>query len=165
MMVVRKREFETLYLDERPGLLRRAMRRLGSAAVASDLVQDVFLRLWERRSEPLDDEAAYLGKSVQYAIIDHMRAERVRQELAIHLLPEQYAAPVATPLDIIEPRDEMRRMDDIIRSLPERTRHIFLLNKVHGCKYCEIAEVLDISRSAVEKHMARAMMACRGIRE
>ncbi|MFK4825001.1 RNA polymerase sigma factor [Paenochrobactrum sp. BZR 588] len=164
-MIVRKREFETLYLDEQPGLLRRAMRRLGSAAVAADLVQDVFLRLWERRSEPLVDEAAYLNKSVKHAIIDHIRAERVRQDLSVNILPEQYAAPVATPLDIVVPRDEMRHMDDVIRALPERTRHIFLLNKVHGCKYSEIAEVLGISRSAVEKHVARAMLACRNVRE
>ncbi len=164
-MIVRKKEFETLYLDEQPGLLRRAARRLGAGSVAADLVQDVFLRLWERRSEPLDDEAAYLGRSVKNAITDHIRAEKTRAEYVANILPEQYAVQVPTPLDIIEPRDEMRRMDDIIRGLPERTRHIFLLNRVHGCKYCEIAEVLSISRSAVEKHVARAMMACRGIRE
>lgn len=164
-MIVRKKEFATLYLDEQPGLLRRAVQRLGAGSVSADLVQDVFLRLWERRTEPLDDEAAYLGRSVKNAIIDHIRAEKTRAEYVANILPEQYAVQVPTPLDIIEPRDEMRRMDDIIRGLPERTRHIFLLNRVHGCKYCEIAEVLGISRSAVEKHVACAMMACRGIRE
>ncbi|MET3660316.1 RNA polymerase sigma factor [Aquamicrobium ahrensii] len=164
-MSTRSGEFEALYLDEQPGLLRRATRRLGSRTLAGDLVQDVFLRLWEKRILTPDDAAAYLGRSVNNAIVDHLRAERVRREYVEGILPEQYAAQVPTPHDIIEPRDEMRRMDDLIRALPERTRHIFLLNKVHGCNYSEIADALAISRSAVEKHIARAMVACRGVRE
>lgn len=164
-MSVRSEEFEALYLDERPGLLRRAARRLGSPSVAADLVQDVFLRLWERRSQALDNETAYLRRSVNNAIIDHVRAERIRSSYVEGILPEQYAAPVPTPLDHVEPRDQIRRLDSQIRSLPERTRHIFLLSKVHGCTYSEIAEALGISQSAVEKHMARAMLACESIRE
>lgn len=163
-MGVRSEEFEALYLDERPGLLRRSARRLGSPSVAADLVQDVFLRLWERRFQELDNEIAYLRRSVNNAIVDHIRAERVRNDYVEGILPEQYAAPAPTPLDHVEPRDLLRRLDAHIRSLPERTRHIFLLNKVHGCNYSEIADALGISRSAVEKHMARAMLVCESIR-
>lgn len=158
-------EFEALYLDERPGLLRRAARRLGSASVAADLVQDVFLRLWERGPQPLHNDTAYLRRSVSNAIVDHVRAERVRNDYFEGIEPEQYAAPAPTPLDHVEPRDQLRRLDAQIRSLPERTRHIFLLNKVHGCNYSEIAEAIGISRSAVEKHMARAMLTFERMRE
>ena len=48
-----------------------------------------------------------------------------------------------------------------LRGLPERTRHIFLLNRIHGKSYSEIASLLDISSSAVEKHMMRALQACK----
>lgn len=168
-MGVQSSEFEELYVTERPGLLRRAARRLGSTAVAADIVQDVFLRLWERRSAAADaqpgHQGAYLGRSVSNAIIDHIRAERVRNDYVAGITEEQYAAPVPTPLDILVPRDEIRRIGELARMLPERTRHVFLLNKVHGCKYSEIAEALGISRSAVEKHVARAMVACMGMRE
>ncbi|MFS2327835.1 sigma-70 family RNA polymerase sigma factor [Brucella sp. H1_1004] len=163
--MVARNEIETLYGDKRPSLLKRVARRLGSQSVAADIVQDVFLRLWERGTGSLDSDVAYLNRSVSNAIVDHVRAERVRSAYAANILPEQCSAPIATPYDLVEIRDAVRQLDNIIREMPERTRHIFLLNKVHGCKYSEIAEVLGISRSAVEKHMARAMIACIGFQE
>ncbi|MBC8719930.1 sigma-70 family RNA polymerase sigma factor [Ochrobactrum sp. Marseille-Q0166] len=163
--MVARNEIEVLYSEERPGLLKRVARRLGSQSTAADIVQDVFLRLWERDSGNLDSDVAYLRRSVSNAIVDHVRAERVRSAYAANILPEQCASPIPTPYDITEIRDVARQLDDVIRAMPERTRHIFLLNKVHGCKYSEIAEALGISRSAVEKHMARAMVACVGFQE
>ncbi|WP_363092152.1 sigma factor-like helix-turn-helix DNA-binding protein [Nitrobacter sp. 62-23] len=50
---------------------------------------------------------------------------------------------------------------DVIRALPERSRHIFLLNRIHGRNYREIACALGISTGAVEKHMMRALKAIR----
>ncbi|KYB46145.1 hypothetical protein AB664_25115 [Brucella anthropi] len=163
--MVARNEIEILYGDKRSSLLKRVARRLGSQSVAADLVQDVFLRLWERGSGNLDSDVAYLNRSVSNAIVDYVRAERVRSAYAANILPEQCAAPIPTPYDLVEIRDAVRQLDDVIRAMPERTRHIFLLNKVHGCKYSEIAEVLGISRSAVEKHMARAMITCVGFQE
>jgi len=160
-MNARSDDIEDLYLDARPGLIRRVARRLGCQAVAADLVQDVFLRLWERSDAPVDDAAAYVNRSLNNAVVDHMRAERVRREFVARTLPEQHAPPQPSPLDIVEARDEVRQLDETLRRLPERTRHIFLLNRVHGRTYSEIAEALGISRSAVEKHMARAMVGFR----
>lgn len=156
-------EFEELYLDARPGLLRRAARRLGSQSTAADLVQDVFLRLWERRSTRIDDAAAYLSRSVNNAIVDHLRAERVRSAYAEGILPEQYAPPVPTPLEIVETHHAARRIDEAIEALPERTRHIFLLNRIHGRSFAEIAAVMRISDRSVAKHMARAVAVCEGV--
>ena len=164
-MTARTSDFEQLYLSEKSSLIRRVARRLGSHALAADLVHDVFLRLWEKGHQALEDEVSYVGRSVSNAIVDHARAERVRKSYVDGILPEQYMAPVPTPHEIAEVRDEVRMLDNWLQRLPERTRHIFLLNKVHGCKYAEIANVFGISRSAVEKHIARAMVAWQGSRE
>ncbi len=48
-----------------------------------------------------------------------------------------------------------------LRGLPERTRRIFLLNRIHGRTYAEIAQAMQLSQSAVEKHMMRALDACK----
>jgi RNA polymerase sigma-70 factor (ECF subfamily) len=45
--------------------------------------------------------------------------------------------------------------------LPERTRHVFLLSRVHGCTYDEIADTLGLSYIMVEREMAKALVACR----
>lgn len=153
-------DFVKLYLDQRPGLLKRVARRLGSQSLAADLVHDVFMRRWEKRDQTFDDEAAYIGRSINNAIVDYLRAERTRREFSEAILPEQFSTPTPTPLDVCESRDAVRQLDNWLDTLPDRTRHIFLLNKVHGCTYSEIAGVLNISRSAVEKHIARAMIAC-----
>ena len=53
------------------------------------------------------------------------------------------------------------RIETALRALPERTRQIFLLNRIHGCKYGEIAKAMQLSQSTVEKHMMRALEACK----
>ncbi|NKX17273.1 sigma-70 family RNA polymerase sigma factor [Ochrobactrum pseudogrignonense] len=81
------------------------------------------------------------------------------------LTEEQYAVPVPTPEQIVIAINDVRRIDEAIRSLPERARHIFLLNRIHGCSYDEIAEALDISYSTVERDMAKAILSCKNAAE
>ena len=156
---------EELYVQARPGLLRRIGRKLGCYATASDLIQDVFLRLHERAADAPDEAGAYVNRSLSNAVIDHLRAQRVRRDFADAILPEQLVVAASSPLDVLEARQDVRRLDAVIRGLPERTRHIFLLHKIHGRTYGDIAGAMGISRSAVEKHMARAMLACKAATE
>lgn len=153
-------EITALYVAEHERLERQICRRVGCPSTASDLVHDIFLRLWERTAGRLAEPAAYLTRSARNAAIDHVRAERRRSAFFGSLLSEQYAAPSASPDDVVSARQELRSIDDALAALPTRTRHIFLLNRVHGRSFSEIAEVLGISRRAVTKHMARAVAAC-----
>ena len=81
------------------------------------------------------------------------------------LTEEQYAAPVATPEQIVIAINDVRQIDGAIRSLPERARHIFLLNRIHGCSYDEIAGALNISYSTVERDIAKALLSCKNATE
>ncbi len=159
-MTARAEEIQSLYVSERARLERQVRRRVKCSATACDLVQDIFLRLWEKASDRTGDTSAYLTRSARNAAIDHARAEKRRKGFFGGLLPEQYAPPVATPFDIVAARDGLRSIDDVIAGLPKQTRHIFLLNRIHGRSFTEIAAVLGISERAVAKHMARAMAAC-----
>lgn len=160
-MSSRAADFARLFAAERGRLVARLARRVGCTATAADLVQDVFLRLWERAAEATGSPAAYLARSARNAAIDHRRAERVRADHVAGLTPEQHGVAAPTPEAVLEARDRLDRVDAAIRALPERTRHIFLLHRIHGRGYAEIAGVFDISVSGVEKHMARALEACR----
>ncbi|MBS7810077.1 RNA polymerase sigma factor [Roseococcus pinisoli] len=161
-MSSRAADFVRLFATERGRLLGRLSRRVGCPATAADLVQDIFLRLWERRSEAAGNPAAYLNRSARNAAIDHLRAERVRAAHVTGLTPEQHGAQAApSPQQLFEARDRLDRVDEAIRRLPERTRDIFLLHRIHGRGYGEIAGVFGISVSGVEKHMAKALEACR----
>lgn len=57
-------------------------------------------------------------------------------------------------------RQSLGSIDDALSALPKQTRHIFLLNRIHGRSFSEIAGVFGISQRAVAKHMARAVAAC-----
>lgn len=150
-----------LYLAESGRLQRRLGRMIGCRVTAADLVHDVFLRLWKRRQDGMDEAAAYLARSARNAAIDHLRSERIRAGYIDGTVPEQRFAAPSSPYDIVAARDHLRHIDDVIRTLPERSRHIFLLNRIYGRGYREIADALGISTGAVEKHMTRALKAIR----
>jgi RNA polymerase sigma factor (sigma-70 family) len=154
-------DLAALYVAESGRLQRRIRRMIGCRTTAADLVHDLFLRLWDRTLVWSGDPAAYLTRCAHNAAIDFLRAERVRAEFVACAVSEQHAAPAPSPHEIVEAREDLRRIDAIIRALPERCRHVFLLARIHGRSHAEIAAALGISVSAVEKHMARALVACR----
>ncbi len=156
-------EIEHLYVSEHSRLERQICRKVGCSATACDLVQDIFLRLWERATDRNGNSSAYLTRSARNAAIDHQRSEKSRQNFFRSLLPEQYAPTPPTPLDIVIARDGVRSIDAAIEALPKQTRHIFLLNRIHDRSFVEIAAVLGISERSVAKHMARAIAACEAI--
>lgn len=159
-MSVKAEEIESLYVTERHRLERQIHRKVKCSATSRDLVQDIFLRLWERATDWQAYDPAYLTRSARNAAIDHDRAEKRRKNFFDGIVPEQYGAPAPTPFDIVAARDDLRSVEYAIASLTKRTRHIFLLNRIHGRSFTEIAAVMGISERAVAKHMARAMVAC-----
>jgi RNA polymerase sigma-70 factor (ECF subfamily) len=151
----------SLYVSERGRLQRQVARIIGCPVTAADLVHDLFLRLWDRTIDWTGDPTAYLTRSARNAAIDHLRSECVRAAYVADNLAQQQINLVPSPYDIAEARDSLNHVDEAIRGLPERTRHIFLLNRIHGCSYSEIAEALEVSSGAIEKQMMRALRTIR----
>jgi RNA polymerase sigma-70 factor (ECF subfamily) len=159
-VTMKRSEIEALYVSERVRLEKLAGRRIGRAN-AADVVQDVFTILWTRAREQVSLTPSYLSRATQFTAISHFRAEQRRQRLINGLTEEQYAQPVLPPDQIVAARQELERLQLAIADLPERTRQVFLLNRVHACTYDEIAVALDISYSTVEREIAKAILACR----
>ncbi|MBS7543230.1 RNA polymerase sigma factor [Ancylobacter oerskovii] len=151
-------DLEELYVSEHLRLQRVAAGKVGPAH-AADVVQDVFIALWERGTRAVSRN--YLTGATRYAAIGRYRAECRRVALLGRLVEEQYAAPVAGPDRLVAARRDLARLNEAIGALPERTRQAFLLNRVHDCTYDEIAAVLGVSYSTVEREIARALLACR----
>jgi RNA polymerase sigma-70 factor (ECF subfamily) len=150
-------QFSKLYLAEHARLEGSLRRKVNCSATASDLVQDIFLRLWERASEYPLITPAYVRRSARNAAIDHARAQRVRQNYAAQILPEQLQAAPSTPFDIVAAQQSAQAA---LSSLPKVTRHIFLLSRVHGRTFREIADVMQLSERAVARHIERALAVC-----
>ncbi|NPD16064.1 sigma-70 family RNA polymerase sigma factor [Xinfangfangia sp. D13-10-4-6] len=157
---VRAEQLERLYRSERERLSKIAHRRVGAAA-AADVVQDLFAALWGRACEHVKFTPSYLARATRFTAISHFRAESRRAKTLSGLTEAQYAAPALSPEQILAARQELQRTEAAIQALPVRTRQVFLLNRLHGCTYDEIALGLEISVSTVEREMARAILACR----
>lgn len=144
---------EALFRKEGPGLRRYFLRRLRNGEDALDYVQEAFARLAHAfRHKPPERPASYLR-----SIAINMLIDRSRQTRVLHCdLSFEIAVP-AEQEDALLADDVMAIYQAALDSLPERTRAVFLLYRIEGLKYREIAETLDISISAVQKHMARAL--------
>lgn len=152
--------FLQVFLSLRPQMEALVRRRVGCRATAADLVQDLFLRFWRRPLVQVEELGTYLLRCAGNIAIDHLRSEGTRDRLN----QQWEAAPDAQasePQAALEAGNDLRQVEAALRSLPERTRHIFLLNRIHGRTYAEIAKVMGVSQSAVEKHMMRALEACK----
>ena len=152
--------FLQVFLSQRPQMEALVSRRVGCRATAADLVQDLFLRFWRRPLVQVEELSTYLLRSAGNIAIDHLRSEGVRGRVSQHwqIEPDGHGCE---PQAALEAGHDLRQVEAALRGLPERTRHIFLLNRIHGRTYADIAKVMGVSQSAVEKHMMRALEACK----
>jgi RNA polymerase sigma-70 factor (ECF subfamily) len=126
---------------------------------ADDLVQEAFLRLegYERANAVRSREAFLVSAAVNLTIDRARRRERSPfDELTRDL--EAVPATTAGPDEILSARTRLRRLEEGIAQLPERTRRILLSRRIDGADYRRIAEAENMTVAAVEKQVARATL-------
>ncbi|MFG1461338.1 RNA polymerase sigma factor [Xanthobacter sp. DSM 24535] len=141
-----------------PELRGYLRRRLGDPHLASDLVQDTFLRVIERPETRVQDFRAYLYTIARHLLLNHQKQEaRRRTESVPHEWFGDIAADAPTPEDAADARLQLERLQRFVGELPVRTQQIFVLNRIDGLTHVEVARALKISESAVQKHLAMAI--------
>jgi RNA polymerase sigma-70 factor (ECF subfamily) len=126
--------------------------------MASDLVQDTFLRVIERPETRVEDVRAYLYTIARNLLLNHKKQEaRRRTDSVPHEWLGDIAADAPTPEDAADARLQLERLQRFISELPARTQQIFVLNRVDGLTHAEVARALAISDSSVQKHLAMAI--------
>lgn len=148
---------QDLFVEYYPALKSFAVRYVNSAEVAEDLVQDVFLRLWEK-GELLDDveeKSAYLYQMVRFKAIDYLRHKKFHEKSV-----EKYAEELSRVDDDAYLEEEIyRRMMKAIDTLPQGVHSVLTLT-LEGQSAKEVAEKLNISVETVkkQKQIARKML-------
>lgn len=139
--------------------LRSYLRgRLGDAHMASDLVQDTFLRVIERPETRIHDVRAYLYTIARNLLLNHRKQEaRRRTDSVPHEWLGDIAADAPSPEDAADATLQLQRLQRFIGELPARTQQIFVLSRVDGLTQPEVARALSISESSVQKHLATAI--------
>jgi RNA polymerase sigma-70 factor (ECF subfamily) len=140
-------------------LLRRIKRVVPNSTLAEDCLQDAYIRLAERMDETVPrDTESYLVRTACNLAIDEYRRGKVHSQsgdVIRSLLTLDGDGPLQD--EILVARQRLFRVEEGLKRLPTRTREIFLMHRIEGMKYREIAVAEQISVSAVEKHIANAM--------
>ncbi len=150
----------------RPALVRYFRRKLRDINDVEDLVQEVFVRIAARRGGEVENLGGYVFQTAASVLADRHRRRTVRH--ADDQVPFDSERHSGTDFDagrVAESRQTLQAVVTALINLPERTRAIFVLRRLEGQNYKDIAAQFEISVSAVEKHMARAvqqLMASRG---
>jgi RNA polymerase sigma-70 factor (ECF subfamily) len=136
-----------------------------SAEAAEDLVQDLFVSIWqnsERWTGAGDALRPLLFVAARNRALDLLRHQRVRERHAERMIAEGMES-TAPPADAALLQQLIQQdVADAIATLPERAREIFLLSREEGLTYREIAARLDLSIKTVETQMSRSLKRLRG---
>ncbi len=151
--------FESLYNRYWELLLREGYKVLRNREEAEDVVQNLFVDLYNRLGmTEVNDIKGYLLQANRYAIY-----KRIRQYIAMEKyridLPEDFClSGQAMETGYMTEYAELERaLAAGIARLPEKCREVFLLSRNHGLSYAQIALQLGISERTVEKHISKAL--------
>ncbi|MGE3476410.1 MAG: RNA polymerase sigma factor [Rhodospirillaceae bacterium] len=154
------RETDLKGLSERyrAPLKRHFMRHGLTPEDAEDCVQDVFVRIYRADLTIIENVEAYIFTVASSVAIDQGRKARSRQagkhDPINNLVLE---SKEASPARVLEDREALARLDRILDELRPRTREIFLLNRLDGLSYTQLAARFGVSVAAIEKQISKAL--------
>lgn len=156
-----EKKFNNIYNEWAPSLYRYAYYQTKDKQSAEDLLQEAFTRFWHKMSTiGAGKEKTYLYTSVRNIWLNKVEHHKVvmRFENA-----RNRSCKVHTPEYLLEMKEFRAKLEQGISNLTDGQREVFLMNRLDGLKYREIAELLSISQKAVEKRMSQALLQLRKI--
>jgi RNA polymerase sigma-70 factor, ECF subfamily len=163
-----QKALELLFYTYFPRLNDFAKNVVKDDGISEDIVQEVFVKVWEKRSEieSINFEA-FLFRLVRNRCIDYIKHLKVvnnrMQEIQISSRYEElYRIDFIgnEPYVLIE-KELKEKIEKTIQNLPDRCREVFVLSRMNGMKNREIAEKLNINIKNVERHLNRALRSFR----
>lgn len=151
-----------LFLAHRRELHAYLTEKLKDSEAAADLTQEAFLRFAEQKAGgdiAILNGRSYLYRTAHNLAIDHVRLRaRQKADAASHDNMTTIPDDRPTQEDEADSRQKLDRLRSAVAELPERTRQIFVLNRIEGLSYAETANRLGVSESSVQKHLAKALL-------
>ena len=126
-----------------------------------ELAQDTFVRVLKKagRGERVGQPRAFLAQVARGLLIDHWRRREIEQT-CLRALAARPEALAISPEEQQIVLDTLLAIDAMLNTLPLKVRRAFLLSRLDGLGYREIAAQLGVSERMVKKYMARAMLHC-----
>lgn len=152
--------FEEIYKRYWQKLLRSAQFKIRSKETIEEILQDLFISLWEKREKvEIGNLEAYLNTSLKYLIINQIKKQ---------ILQEKFVEYSYNKNELTEDVDESVAFNELsaaieqaIKQLPEKTQQIFRLNRLEYKSVKEISTLLDTPERTVEYHITQSLKALR----
>ncbi|WP_339337175.1 MULTISPECIES: RNA polymerase sigma factor [Croceitalea] len=138
-----------------------ALGLVNERAVAEDIVQEVFLRLWSKKGKLFIETSlkSFLYRSIHNEFVDYYR----KKKKEIDFLDRISLETVHTFIQL-EDQDLVKKLEKVniaIELLPKKCREVFLLSKRDGLTNQEISQYLNVSKKTVEGHISKAFKVIR----
>lgn len=157
--------FDSALAEHRDELLAYLRKRLGHRETAADLAQETFFRMMKYRdATDIEDRRLMLFRIANNLITEYHRT-RQRHHASDHF-PYDEMGPLQAEQPTVEAIVDTRKAIDIllkrtIVDLPPKCRLAFMLSRFDGLSYPQIADRMGVSVKMVEKHITKALLACR----
>lgn len=153
--VCKEEIFSQLYEKWSKQLYNFIYYKYGEQINPEDKVQEAFIKLWKHCKDTPVDKA----KSFLFTIANNLTLNELKHQKVV--LKYQQEKPKShtneSPEFVLEEQEYLKKLQNALAKLPEGQRVAFLMNRVEGKRHKEIAEILGISRKAVEKRIYTAL--------
>ena len=150
--------FKELYATYAPKLFAFSRKYLQSQEDAEEIVQEVFLRIWEKRQNIDENQSfsSYVIQAAKHRIFNGFRKKVNEQAYLDFLMHADNPSSKFTEMDV-NYREIKMKAEKVIGMMPSKRQEIFRLSRESGLKNREIAEKLQISIKTVENQMGQAL--------
>ena len=160
--------FNQVFLTQRVILLRTLQRMVNNPSTAEDLLQETYLRVTRALSErTVEHLEPFVFQTARNLALDHLRSRRIQSRTVLEDVPteviESVPSSLSTPEEAHQAAQLLERLSVSLSQLSARQQRIFILSRLHGCSYQEIARELDGSLSTVQKELKLIMAICVGV--
>jgi RNA polymerase sigma factor (sigma-70 family) len=167
---VSQSRFHHVFLAQRTPLLRTLERMVNNPSTAEDLLQETYLRVTRALSErTVDHLEPFVFQTARNLALDHLRARRIQSRTLVDDVPQDVVnnviAPQSSAEDAAHAERMLERLNVSLQSLSPRQRQVFILSRLHGHSYQDIAQRLDVSLSTVQKELKLIMAICVAVAE
>ncbi|MEA1785852.1 sigma-70 family RNA polymerase sigma factor [Arenibacter sp. GZD96] len=150
--------FSSLFRTHSKTVFHAVYYKYGNEEKAYDAVQEAFLKLWENCVKVSPEKAkSFVFTVANNLYLNVLKAEKVRLKHAHTIVEGSYESPEFT----LEHKQYQEKLEKALNDLPENQRTTFLLNRIDGKKYAEIATMEGVSIKAIEKRMHLALKTLR----
>lgn len=147
--------FELVFNYYYSGLVVYADQIIKNTVISEDIVQSVFMKLWETRETiEIRSFRSYFIQCVKNRSIDHLRSQQVKQRFDSRILEADH---LVMEEDLWTKNELDELVERAIENLPPRCREIFWMSRYENLKIAEIAEKLEISNRTVETQISKAL--------